>query len=174
MRCAGRPGGGLGFLPVPHVRHGFRKSALCLPRDPLLVLPCAACASVPLPTLHNPHMCLVPRMVDVTHLGSPLGTKSLGENGVGEAGDVGVALLDDGDGENRDVGADDAASDGLANSLSGSSGAVARVALGQEEADSVCLQDTLLHGESAVSNDREMSAACAKASRLVAAAAAAA
>ena len=105
-------------------------------------------------SLHPFPRCTIPRCakfphVDVTHLGSPLGTKSLGENGVGEAGNVGVTLLDNGDGENGDVGADDAAADGLSDSLSSSSGAVARVALGQKEADSVCLQDTLLHGETA-------------------------
>ena len=131
---------------------------LCLPFVWRPCMPLADCLSMPIP--HAAQSAWFSSHADVTHLGSPLGTKSLGENGVGEAGDVGVALLDNGDGENRDVGADDAASNGLSDSLSGSSGAVARVSLGEEEADSVCLQDTLLHGEAAASQQRDRLAKC--------------
>lgn len=66
---------------------------------------------------------------------------------VGQAGDVGLALLDDAEGEDGEVHADDAAADGLALALTGASGAVAGVAVGEEEADTGRVHDTLLHGE---------------------------
>lgn len=66
---------------------------------------------------------------------------------VGQAGDVGLALLDDGEGQDGQVHAGDAAADGLALALTSAAGAVAGVAVGEEEADTVGGQDTLLHGE---------------------------
>lgn len=66
---------------------------------------------------------------------------------VGQAGDVGLALLDDAEGQDREIGGDDAAADGLAAALAGAAGLVARVAVGEEEADAVGVHDTLLHGE---------------------------
>lgn len=66
---------------------------------------------------------------------------------VGQAGDVVVALLDDGEGENGKVHADDAAADRLSLALTGAAGAVARVAFGKEESDTGRVHDTLLHRE---------------------------
>lgn len=66
---------------------------------------------------------------------------------VGEAGDVGLANLDDGEGEDGEIGSDDAATDGLALALTGAAGAVAGVAVGEEEADTGRVHDTLLHRE---------------------------
>ncbi len=66
---------------------------------------------------------------------------------VGQAGDVGLALLDNGEGEDGQVHAGDAAADRLALALAGAAGAVARVASGEQEADTVGGHDTLLHGE---------------------------
>ena len=66
---------------------------------------------------------------------------------VGQAGDVGITLLDDAEGEDGKVHADDAATDRLALALAGASGAVAGVAVGEEEADTGRVHDTLLHGE---------------------------
>lgn len=51
---------------------------------------------------------------------------------VGQAGDVVVALLDDGEGEDGQVHADDAAADRLSLALTGAAGAVAGVAFGEE------------------------------------------
>ncbi|KAI3481067.1 hypothetical protein L1887_56641 [Cichorium endivia] len=78
-----------------------------------------------------------------------LGTKALGDGGVGvgEAGDLVVALLDNNEVEGLDIGADDAATDRLALALTGAAGAVARVTLGEEETHTVGEEDTLLHGE---------------------------
>lgn len=69
-------------------------------------------------------------------LGGTLGTEALGLNGVGEAGNVFVTLLDDGESEDSQVLGDDAATDGLALALTGAAGTVAGVAFGEEELDS--------------------------------------
>ena len=68
-------------------------------------------------------------------------------NDVGEAGDVLVALLDDGEGDDGHVHADDAAVDGLALALTRAAGTVARVTLGEQELDTAGDHNTLLHGE---------------------------
>ncbi len=68
-------------------------------------------------------------------------------DGIGQAGDVLLALLDDREGEDGEVGTDDAAADRLALALAAAAGAVARVAVGEEEADTVGGNDTLLHRE---------------------------
>ena len=68
-------------------------------------------------------------------------------NDVGKAGNVGITLLDDAEGKDGKVLADDAATDGLALALTSAAGAVARVAVGEEKTDTEGLHDTLLHGE---------------------------
>ena len=80
-------------------------------------------------------------------LGGSLGTEALGVDDVGQAGNVGLALLDDGEGENGEVHADDATTDGLAATLTAAAGSVAGVAVGEEESDTGRVHDTLLHGE---------------------------
>lgn len=84
---------------------------------------------------------------ELADLGGTLGTQALGVNDVGQAGDIGLALLDDAESEDGEVHADDAATDGLSLALAGASGAVAGVAVGEEEADTGRVHDTLLHGE---------------------------
>lgn len=84
---------------------------------------------------------------ETANLGGALGAEALGVDDVGEAGNVVVALLDDGEGKDREVLADDAATDGLALALTGAAGAVARVAVGEEQAGTSREHDTLLHGE---------------------------
>lgn len=68
-------------------------------------------------------------------------------DGVGNAGDVGIALLDNGQSEDGQVHGDDAATDRLPLALSGTAGTVARVAVGKEEADTGWVHNTLLHRE---------------------------
>jgi hypothetical protein len=80
-------------------------------------------------------------------LGGSLGTQSLRQDGVGQSGDFLFTLLDDDDGQDGDVGVDDATSNRLSLSLTGSSGSVTRVTVGQEETSSVGKENTLLHGE---------------------------
>lgn len=84
---------------------------------------------------------------ELADLSGALGAETLGLDDVGQAGDVGLALLDDAEGQDGQVHADDAAADGLSLALAGSSGAVAGVAVGEEEADTAGVEDTLLHGE---------------------------
>jgi hypothetical protein len=84
---------------------------------------------------------------ELADLGGALGAQALGVDNIGQAGDVLLALLDDGEGEDGEVLADDAATDGLALALAGAAGAVARVAVGQEQTGTAGEHDTLLHGE---------------------------
>jgi len=80
-------------------------------------------------------------------LGRTLGTKALGVDDVGQSGDVLLALLDDAEGKDGEVVADDAAANGLSPTLASSSNSVAGVAVGEEESDTRGVHDTLLHGE---------------------------
>ena len=73
---------------------------------------------------------------EAANLGGTLGTETLGLDGVGQARDIGLALLDDGQGKDSQVLGDDAATDRLALAFTGTAGAVAGVAFGQEELDS--------------------------------------
>ena len=84
---------------------------------------------------------------EAADLGGALGAEALGVDDVGEAGDVLVALLDDGKGQDGHVHADNAAVDGLALALAGAAGAVAGVAVGEQELDAAGDHDALLHGE---------------------------
>jgi len=90
---------------------------------------------------------LLGQVEEFPDLGSPLGTETLGEDVLREAGEGGVTLLDDHEGEHGDIGTNDAAADGLALALAGAAGAVAGVAVGKEELDTIREEDTLLHGE---------------------------
>ena len=74
------------------------------------------------------HIIFLAEAEEATDLGGPLGSKALGVDGIGEAGDVALALLDDAESEDRQVHADNAAADGLPLALTSAAGAVARVA----------------------------------------------
>ena len=76
-----------------------------------------------------------------------LRTQSLWGGGVGQTLNVGLTLLDDGKGNDRQVLVDNAASHGLSLSLTRSSWSVTRVALRQQQSHSGWVQHTLLHGE---------------------------
>ena len=93
------------------------------------------------------HIVFLAETEELADLGGTLGTKTLGVDGVGEAGELGVALLHDGESEDRKVGGDDAATDGLALALTGAARAVAGVAVGEEQTHTGRVHDTLLHGE---------------------------
>ena len=80
-------------------------------------------------------------------LGGSLGTEALGVDDIGQAGDFVLALLDDGEGKDGKVVADDAAADRLTPALTGAADSVAGVTVGEEEADTGRVHDTLLHGE---------------------------
>ncbi len=83
---------------------------------------------------------------ELADLGGSLRAQTPWDGGVGQTGDLLLALLDDDQGEDGQVAVDDAAPDGLAFTLPGAALAVARVALGQQKADTFTGEDTLLHG----------------------------
>lgn len=79
--------------------------------------------------------------------GGSLGSESLGKLGVSETSDGLFTDLDNSKSDDGKIGSDDASSDGLSLSFTGSSGSVALVASLHEESDSSLDKDTLLHGE---------------------------
>lgn len=93
------------------------------------------------------HIIFLAETEETADLGGTLGTEALGSDDVGDAGDVVVTLLDDGEGEDGEVHGDDAAADALPLALAGAAGAVARVALGEEQRHTGRVHDTLLHRE---------------------------
>lgn len=84
---------------------------------------------------------------ELADLGGTLGTKALGVNDVGEAGDISITLLDNAESKDGKIHGDDAATDRLSLALTSAAGAVAGVTLREEEADTGRVHDTLLHGE---------------------------
>lgn len=80
-------------------------------------------------------------------LGGAFGTETLGVGDIGKAGNVTITLLDDNKGEDSEVHTDNASTDRLPLTLSGTAGSVAGVALGEKEADTSGVHNTLLHGE---------------------------
>ncbi len=93
------------------------------------------------------YIVLLAETEEAADLGGSLGTEALRVDDVGQAGDVVVALLDDGEGEDGQIASDNAAADRLASALAFAPGSVAGVAVGEEEADTGRVHDTLLHGE---------------------------
>ena len=94
-----------------------------------------------------PDIVLLGKVEEATDLSRTLGTEALGEHGVGQSWDLLLALLDDDDGQDRDIGADNATTDRLAAALACAADAVARVAVRKQELDTVGQEDTLLHRE---------------------------
>lgn len=95
------------------------------------------------------HIVLLAETEEPPDLCSTLGAETLGLDGVliGEAGDLVLSLLDDGEREDGQVVGDDAATDGLSLALAGAARSVAGVTVGEEEANTGWVHDTLLHGE---------------------------
>lgn len=86
-------------------------------------------------------------VVELADVGGSLGAESAGLDFVSESRDLLLALLGDGAGEHLDVGADDAAANGLPFALSLAGGSVAGGAGGEQELDSAVGEDALFHGE---------------------------
>lgn len=85
--------------------------------------------------------------VEFSNASGSLGTKSSGLDLVSESGEFFITLLDDGEGEHSNIGADNAASDGSSLSFSFSLGTVSFCSGLEEESDSVGREYTLFHGE---------------------------
>jgi len=68
---------------------------------------------------------LLAQVEELADVVSTLGTKALGNNGVGKTGNVLFTLLDNNDREDRKIGSDNATTNGLSLALTGATGAVA-------------------------------------------------
>jgi len=80
-------------------------------------------------------------------LGSPLWPQSVGKVDISQPRQVALALLDDHQGQDSEVQADDAPPDGLPLPLTGTPWSVARVPLRQQKPNTSRVHDTLLHRE---------------------------
>jgi len=114
-------------------------SALCEPRT--------GCAQDRRRSYEVTHIIFLAEAEEAADLGGALGTETLGGNVVGDAGNVFVAFLDDAQSKDSEVHADNAATNRLPLALAGAAGTVTRVALGEQQADTGGVHDTLLHGE---------------------------
>jgi hypothetical protein len=90
----------------------------------------------------------------LANLARSLGAEAFGLSDVGNSGDLFIALFDNDNGKDSEIGTNDAASDGFAFSFSGTSGSVARVAFGEEETNTGGMEDTLKF-ESVVAHKRK-------------------
>lgn len=93
------------------------------------------------------HIVFLAETEEAADLGGTLGPEALGVDDVGEAGHVLVALLDNRQGEDGQVHADDAAAHTLALALTRAAGAVAAVAVREQETHTRGRHDALLHRE---------------------------
>jgi len=84
---------------------------------------------------------------ELSDLCSTLGTKALWVDDIGQAWDVGVALLDNAESKDGQVHGDNAATDGFTLALTGAAWAVAGVTLREQETDTGWMHDSLLHWE---------------------------
>ena len=78
-----------------------------------------------------------------TDLGSSLGTKAFRVGDIGKAWKFLFALLDNDNGEDGKIGANNTSTDGFTFALTGTTRAVARVTSGKKETDTSWVQDTL-------------------------------
>lgn len=79
--------------------------------------------------------------------GGTLRAEAFWVHDVGETGDLALALLNDAEGKHGQVHGNDAAANRLALALASAAGAVARVAIGEEQADTSRVHHALLHWE---------------------------
>ena len=94
-----------------------------------------------------PNIILLPKIKEAPNLRSPLRPKPLGQNRIRQPWNLALSLFNDDKGQNGNIGSDDASSDGFALTLAGAAGAVARVPVGEEEADARGEEDALFHWE---------------------------
>lgn len=94
-----------------------------------------------------PDIIFLGQVEELPDLGRPLGPETLRQHVIGQTRDLVFTLLDDDERKNRNIRANDAATDGLALAFAGTTGAVTRVAVRKEEANTVGDKNTLLHGE---------------------------
>jgi len=84
------------------------------------------------------HIILLPQVEQLADLAGTLGSQATWDGGVGEAGDVLLALLQYNQSQHGHVGVHDASAHGLALALASAAWAVARVSLLQEQTHTTC------------------------------------
>jgi len=82
-----------------------------------------------------PNIILLPQIKKAPNLRSPLRPKPLRQNRIRQPGNLTLSLFNDDKGQHSNIGSYDASPDGFALTLAGAAGAVAGVAVGEEEAD---------------------------------------
>jgi len=90
---------------------------------------------------------LLAQVEELPDLAGSLGTKTTGNVLVCNTGQLSISLLDDNQHEGRQIGTDDATTNGLPLALSITSGPETSVTLAQQEAHTSLDEDTLHHGE---------------------------
>ena len=98
---------------------------------------------------HNvfPDIVLLGQVEEAPDFGRTFGAKALGQNDVSEPGDIRVTLFDDDQTQDGNIRADDTSADGFAATFTSAAFAVARLAVTQQQLDTVREEDTLLHWE---------------------------
>jgi hypothetical protein len=91
-----------------------------------------------------PDIVLLCQVEEFANLAGSLGSKTFGVGDIGDTRDIVVALLDNNDRKDRKIRTDDATTDRLALAFAGTTGTVARVALGKEKTHTCGMENTLL------------------------------
>jgi len=91
------------------------------------------------------HIVFLAETKESLNLGSTLGTEALRVDGVGDAGERRVTLLDDAEGEDGQVHADDATANRLPLALTSAARTVAAVAVAEKQTHTSRVHNTLLH-----------------------------
>jgi hypothetical protein len=89
------------------------------------------------------HIIFLCQVEEFADFAGSFGTKTFGVSDIGEAREIIVALLHDDDGKNREIGTDDTSSNRFAFAFTGTTGTIARVALGKEKTNTSGMENTL-------------------------------
>jgi hypothetical protein len=93
------------------------------------------------------HIILLAQVEEFANLRRTLGTETLREDIVGKVGDIVIALLDDDNSKNSNIGSDNTTTNGFAPALASTADAVARVTIREQKAHTMRQHDALLHRE---------------------------
>ncbi len=96
---------------------------------------------------HQTHIVFLAETKEAADLGRALRAQSLRQHGIRDTWDIRLALLDDAQRKHGQVHAHDAAAHTLPLTLASAAGPVARVAVGEQQAHTRRVHDTLLHRE---------------------------
>ena len=85
--------------------------------------------------MNGPNIITLLETEELANFGGTLGSETFGVHDIGQAGNLSFALLDDGQGEHRQILADNTTTDGFSFTFTGSAGSVARMTIREEESD---------------------------------------